>query len=422
VLAAALSTWWIPPGLPSPAVSNAPGSGRVEARWRPEEISQVVRALDERAPRAFDAVPLGRRVAIWGETIAALLDPESDERRALLSALVDSSRLSPEGVTEALEVVLGGAGTEVAARLAAALPPARARGVAGIVLAANVPALAVQTVLPALLLGRPLLLRSSAREPLFAPALLAALARREPALGEAFGALTWPHDDALATAAAFGEAERVLAYGGAGALAGLAWLGERLVGLGPKASVAFVAGRFDEEAEGRRLAKDVALFDQRGCLSVQSVWVEGDARAFAEALAWGLAHESRRLPPGPVEPETAALVQQIRIEADLRGALIGRLDARQGSVIVADEPRFLPVPGMRTVRVHAVTSLDAALAALAPERGRLQGAALVGDGALGRGAEIEARLGLARVAPAGRLQHAEAGWRSGGIDPLATLS
>jgi hypothetical protein len=69
--------------------------------------------------------------------------------------------------------------------------------------------------------------------------------------------------------------------------------------------------------------------------------------------------------------------------------------------------------------VHPVADVGAAVAALEPWRGRLQGLALAGDAA--DADALTARLELARVAPAGRLQHAEAGWASGGIDPLAIL-
>lgn len=392
------------------------------AAWSREALAAVAARLAARGGAALAEVPLARRLAIWSDAIAALLDPESEERRALMPALVASSRLSPEGLAEALEVVVGGAGPEAAAALAARVPATGEAGVDGVVLAANVPGLAVQVVLPALLVGRPLLIRPSAREPLFAPALVAALSRREPALGEAFAAATWPHDDAELTAAAFGGCRRVVAYGGEAAMAGLGeLLGDRLVALGPKASVAFVAGALDPLAAGRALARDVALVDQRGCLSVQAVYVAGGAaaaRELAEALAFGLAGEAGRLPPGPAEPEAAARVQQLRGEAALRGALVGDLAAADGSVIVARDATFSPSPGLRTVHVHAVASLDDALAALDPWRGRLQGAELAGDEATARGDEIAARLDLARVAPAGRLQHAEAGWASGGVDPL----
>src|SRR5690606_21017527 len=175
--------------------------------------------------------------------------------------------------------VLGGWHGPAAERLAARLHESRDRAgdrgpapPAGVVLAGNVPGLAAQTVLPALLAGRPLLIKSASSEPLFAPALIGALARREPALGEAFAAFTFPGEAPEATEAAFSHAELVLAYGGQGALTALRERlerkpGRRFVGQGPKASVALVGGRHDPLSTGRALARDIALLDQRGCLS-----------------------------------------------------------------------------------------------------------------------------------------------------------
>ncbi len=320
-------------------------------------------------------------------------------------------------------VIVGGAGPAAAAALAARLPPAAPRELAGVVLASNVPALAVQSLLPALLLGRPLLVKSSTREPLFAPALVAALTRREPALADAFAAVAWPGaDDALA-AAAFGPCARLLAYGGAVAVGGLAArFGARLVAFGPRASVAFVTAGADPAATAAGLARDVALLDQRGCLSVQALYVAGGGeRELAAALALALASAARELPPGPPDPAAAAQVHQLRAEAELRGALVGDLSPTAGSVMLASTLEFRPVPGLRTLRVHAAASLERALEALAPWRGRLQGAALAGQEALARADEIAARLAFARTAPAGELQHAAAGWASGGIDPLVAL-
>ncbi|MCM2270195.1 MAG: hypothetical protein NDJ75_08835 [Thermoanaerobaculia bacterium] len=406
---------------PDEIAEVAPARPWATASWHAATLARLTARLAERGAAALAELPLARRLAAWNEVVAALLDPDSDERRALMPAFVATSRLSPEGLAEALAVVVGGAGPEAAEALAARAAAAAAPGVDGVVLPANVPALAVQAVLPALVAGRPLLVRSSRREPLFAPALLAALARREPALGEAFAAACWPLDEAL-FAAAFGACRRVVGYGGEAAMARLGdALGDRLVARGPKASVAFVAGAVDPLAAGRALARDVALLDQRGCLSVQAIYVAGDARALAEALAFGLAGEQGRLPPGPADPALAARLQQLRGEAALRGALVGDLAAEGGTVILEGSAAFRPVPGLRAVRVHAVATLEAAVAALAPWRGRLQGAALAGDEAVARGDELAAALDLARVAPAGRLQHAEAGWAAGGVDPSTLL-
>ncbi|MEO7975401.1 MAG: acyl-CoA reductase, partial [Thermoanaerobaculia bacterium] len=173
----------------------------------------------------------------------------------------------------------------------------------------------------------------------------------------------------------------------------------------------------------RGLARDIALFDQRGCLSVQAVYTEGDPEELAAALAWALALESARLPHGPIDPATAAAVQQLRAESELRnGAHEGPgLDLAQGTVLIEKELGFRPVPGLRTVRVHGVRALGDALPALQPWKGRLQGAALAGPKALALADDLHL-LSFSRLAPPGELQSADATWHNGGIDPLAVFA
>jgi hypothetical protein len=201
---------------------------------------------------------------------------------------------------------------------------------------------------------------------------------------------------------------------------------------GPKASVALVAGAHDPLRTARGLARDVALLDQRGCLSVQAVFLVGDesaARALGEALAFALEIEHRRIPPGPIEPSVAAAVHQLRGEAELTGRRLDRLEIAAGTVLLDPDPalRFRPVPGLRTVRLHPAPSIEAVAAALTPQRARLQGLATAGDATTPILPSFNGGLSslssiFSRIAPAGRLQHAEAGWASGGLDPLAALA
>jgi len=415
-----LDDFAVPPGC-APARIEPDPRGFRSARFTAPELAQLGERLAARGSRALAQLPVERRLAAWYSALDALADPDAAPRQRLLPALVATSRLSPEGLVEGLRLMLEGASGEAAAALAAraaapGAPAALAWGAA--VLAGNLPGLALQAVLPALLVGRPLLVKSAREEPLFAPALLAALAEAEPALGEAFAAAAFPGDDDELTGAALANADRVVAYGGAEAIGALAdRLGARLLAHGPKASVALVGRDADPVGAGRALARDVALYDQRGCLSVHAVYTDADPSELGEALAWGLALEHGRLPPGPFDPAGAAAVQQIRGAADLAGRLVPRLQLPQGTVVIEPEPRFVPSPGLRTVRLYPVAELGDALAALAPWRGRLQGAALAGASAWEQEERLAA-LGVSRVAEAGRLQSADATWANAGVDPL----
>ena len=161
-------------------------------------------------------------LAAWGETVEAFLDPGSPERRALDPELAKTSRLSREGLAAALEAVLGGVRTGPAAELLAeaeGLP--RGGGPVLVVLASNLPGLAVQPLWPALVLRRPVLLKSPSAEPVFAPAFLDALTRREPRLKYAMGAATWRGGDEGIEAAILKRVTTIIAYGDEPALADL---------------------------------------------------------------------------------------------------------------------------------------------------------------------------------------------------------
>jgi hypothetical protein len=290
------------------------------------------------------------------------------------------------------------------------------------VLAANLPALAVQPLLPALALGRPVFLKSPSAEPLFAPAFLAALVRREPRLAAAVAAAAWPGGDPALEAPVLGRAGTVLAYGGEEALDDLERRAPgKLVRYGPKTSLAVLGEEIDPAQAAWGLGRDVALFDQRGCLSITAVYTAGDAESLAAALAAALADLARRWPPGPAEPGAAAAVQQLRLTAEMRGLRLFSPPLATGTVVVDPEPNFQSSPGLRTVRVHPLPDLARLPGILAPWQGRLQGAALAGADAW-RLASALAGLGVSRFTPPGELQSPDASWHNGGVDPLAALS
>lgn len=407
------------------------------ARWTPDGLARLAAHLDTRGAAALAALPDNRLLAAWAGAVAAFRDPDSPERRRLDPALARLCRLSPAGLAAGLEAVLGGVSDESAGRVlqAAHALPAPPRSPVLVILASNLPALAVQPLLPALALRRPVILKSPTAEPLFAPAFAAALAAREPALGEAVAALTWPGGDAAREAPLLAAAGRVVAYGEQPTLDDLARraLG-RLLGYGPKTSLAVVSAGGDLRVVAAGLARDVALFDQRGCLSVAAVYAgdtAGDAESLAAALAAELADLAAAWPPGPPDLAAAAAVRQLREEAALRGLLrweaaphaahAANTGLAAGTVVVDPDPTFRPTPGLRTVRVHPLPDLARLPDLLAPWRGRLQGAALAGEEA--RALEPALRdLGLSRFARPGELQSPDAAWHNGGIDPLAALA
>ena len=418
---------FVPPGISPPEAAPCGRDGVVwlAARWTAGALEALAGALAERGGAALAAVSDGDLLAAWQGTVAAFLDPASPERQALDPALAVLCRLSPEGLEVALSAILGGVADQPAARIlaeaAAGHRPAGGSPVL-VVLASNLPALAVQPLLPALALRRPVLVKSATAEPLFAAAFLAALAAREPRLAPGLAAAVWRGGDAALEAPALAAAGTVLAYGGRPALDDLARRAPgKVVGYGPKTSLAIVGAGAHVEEVASGLARDVALFDQRGCLSVGAIYTAGSPAALAEALARELAVLADLWPPGPVDPAEAGAVQQLQLEAELRGLLCLGLPLGEGLVVVDPDPRFRPSPGLRTVRVHPLPSLADLPEILAPWSGSLQGAALAGADALDLAPALAA-LGVSRCTPPGELQSPDAAWHNGGVHPLAALA
>ena len=409
---------------PSSAVGTERcGVAFTSARWSPSDLERLMSHLAKAGTTACrDLTDESLRTA-WNATVEAFMDAGSSVRRELDPALARLCELSAAGLRAALEVVLGGVGgpaVEEQFERASSAAPGPAPLVA--ILSSNLPGLAVQTLLPALLLRRPLLLKSPSSEPLFAPAFVRALAERQPVLGEAVAAITWPGGKEALEAPVFAAAGRILAYGEVTTIESLERrCPGRVYAYGPKTSLAVIGAEVSASSISAGLARDIALFDQRGCLSIQVIYTDGDAVDLAEALAIELGAVAVEIPPGPTDPVIVAGVQQIRMEAALRGLYGADLPIEIGTVVVEPHPEFRPSPGLRTVRIHPVRSLQELPEILASWDGRLQGAALAGEQAWRLRPDLES-LGISRCAVPGQLQAADATWHNGGIHPFEALT
>jgi hypothetical protein len=399
-----------------------PGVRYSSARWSPEPLGRLAAALQE-GERALRQISAEDLLAAWGDTVATFLRPGSLERRALDPPLARLCGLSREGLRAGLEAVLGGVRREPAALLFARARLASAdAGPVLVILASNLPGLAVQPLLPALALGRPVLLKSPSAEPLFSPAFLSALVRREPRLGAAVAAATWEGGDAELEDQVLAGVGTVLAYGGQEALDDLQRRAPgKVIAYGPKISLAVVGADVEPRQAAEGLARDIALFDQRGCLSVVAVYTGGDGETLGQALAEELLDLARRWPPGPPSRPALVAVQHLRLEAEMRGFWHSSLAPREGTVVVDPALELRPSPGLRTVRVQPLADLSRLPGLLRSWKGRLQGAALAGKAAWKLEPKLR-ELGISRFSPPGELQSPDATWHNGGIDPLEALT
>lgn len=307
----------------------------------------------------------------------------------------------------------------------------------GLVFSGNVPGVPAYHLAVALLARSAALAKTARGEPLFAALWCRGLAEVDPELGECVAAAYWPGEAAELHRAAFARAGAVVSFGSDAALDALqAQLpaGTRHLRHGSKLSFGCIA----REALARptdvadvawQAARDVALYDQQGCVSPHTFLVEeGGAVApssFAAVLGEQLARLEATWPRAALPPEAAAAIQVARSEARF-GAPGTLVWASPGStawtVVYRPEPALVATPLNRFAAVCPVPDLGAAVELARPWAGRLQTVTYAGprERALDLAGAL-APLGVSRICPLGRAQEPGPAWRHDGALNLLPL-
>ena len=390
----------------------------------PAALLQIQSQLAGNGASSLRSVGTEQLLGAWNDTISAFADPRSPERRRLDDRLGPASGLSQRCLNESLGALLEGFSARESKIVIDRAAKCREPLACFVILAANIPGLALQSLLACLALRQPVIFKLATAEPFFTPAFLDALERREPSVAAASAALTWPGgrrdlQDPLCEAV-----DHVLAYGGADTLSALQdRSAPKLLPFGPGASLAVLsdADPDDLPRTARALARDAVLFDQRGCLSLQVIFAQSNIGALAEAMGQALADAAVDLPPGTAPSSDLVRARLAREEAHFQGLDLIELPLVQGTVIVDPRPQFLASPGLRTIRIHPVDTLEIVPERLKPLRGSLQGAVLLGAAAQELRPRLE-RLGASHFCLPGKLQSPPASWANGGVDLVRTLS
>jgi len=312
-----------------------------------------------------------------------IADPGDALGQKARAVLPDATGLSPQGVELALERCLetSPSAAELDA-LCAAVSPAPA---AHVLLSANVFVAAHRAVALALAASEHVFVRPSRREPQIAELL----ARGAPGLFQLVAELEPRPGD------------HVFAYGRDETLAALRSSlpqGVVLHGHGDGFSVAVAGAQADPAAIAEALALDIALFDQRGCLSPRALLVVGrEARPFAQALASALGALERRVPLGQLAPDERARVTTFRESMTFSAEV---LPAGSGFVSLEESAkRLLIAPVGRNC--HVASCADP-LRLLHEQRARLTSVGLAPEDSLKE--RFAAALPGARLTEIGRLQ------------------
>jgi hypothetical protein len=381
------------------------------------------------------ALPIEARIAAVDRVAASWLDEHSTWRARALAELPISTGLPPAVIAIALEHLWNA----LRAPALAATTRTELEGtgdpipdLALHVLAGNVPGVGIFGIVAALLAGIPSLVKPAAREP-FLPALVVeSIAAVAPELQRAVALAPWRGGSEELDAAAVAAAHVVLAYGRDETLDRLAALGPaRLLRYGHRVSVAVIARTALTASTARALARQVALYDQQGCLSPQVACVEDAGRdevdAFAAQVAAALADLEHELPrAAPTLAESAAVWRFLERHrwraqegADVRvhGGTQGR-----GSVVCDRTGAWMPSPTFRHLLMIPVATLADAPRPLAPLAGLVEAVGYAGPmERLAEIAGVAATAGAHRLCPLERMQAPPFAWAQSGHARLASL-
>lgn len=392
--------------------------GRAGARFL-DPADPLRQEAEERLPATADISPEMARLVIdgmardWtGERLEGLLAAELPQPEAL-----DRFVLQPGG------------------RRARAFAPALSLHVG----AGTVPGVSATSMLRGLLMGSATLVKPGVGDVVLPVLLARALAEEAPRLARAVAVLYWSGGSGeRAESVALETSDLVVAYGGDATVRSLR---ERmpvttpLVAYHHRLSVALVgrSALSQERLPGVAvaLARAVALFDQRGCVSPHAVLVEQGGAAGAIELAEALAREleglHRVLPPTRPAPSHASTVHQLRRTCELRRAAGEEIELHAGpgaswTVVLEPAAKIEPSCLGRTVHVHSVADALVAPDLLEPVGRHLQTVGVAGLGE--RIEEVAAALGkvgAVRICPLGEVPFPPPSWHHDGRGPLSVL-
>lgn len=303
------------------------------------------------------------------------------------------------------------------------------------VLPGNLPGLAAIPVTFGLSLRSATLVKAASGDRVF-PALWARSIREiDPELGSCVSACYWPGGNRACEEIAFAAADLVVASGDNESITAMrARCRGRFIGHGHRVSFAVVArevladARLAEDAADA-LALDVALWDQRGCLSPQVCFLEAtfdEARRFASRLTGAFDRQAKLLPPRQLSVEEQVAVRRFRNEAEWKKiagrdhALFASGEALEWSLVVEADPIFRPTPLCRSLRILSLRDIREIGRSLLAARPFLQAAGLACPNA--RREEIWSILreaGVPHLATLGEMQRPPLSWRQDGRPRIA---
>jgi len=364
------------------------------------------------ADRMADA--LARAFELWR-------DRDYARRRDAIAAIADSARYSVALLENSIDVLLkpftDNALKAMAARISADNRNNKPKTV-GFIAAGNVAGAGIHEIAIALIAGARVLIKTASAEPIFFEEFACTLAEVDRVAGARIEVLNWGRERTDLTDELIAKCERVVAYGDDATIESLRNR-SNVIGFGSRVSAALIdASCIDGAAE--LLARDVALFEQLGCLSLHQVFVVSPDDHVARNLATNMSEALERLavsmPPARIPIRDAAEIRGVRERARWRAISGEPIELFEGRglewtlVFEAEADSFRVSPGFRTVHVSGLRDIAEFRDRIGKMSGRIEAIAVAGDDC-----EIEARaMGIPYVCAPGEMQSPPLDWRHGG--------
>jgi hypothetical protein len=312
------------------------------------------------------------------------------------------------------------------------------RELVGFVMPGNIAGGGLHEVVIALLAGCSIMIKSATAEPFFFEQLADAIARADGDLAHRLAVFDWGRQEIDLTSAMRECCDRIAVFGDDETIASFDRRSDRypdnsgrrddLAGFGDRMSCAIVMSDERSSVEDRAtevlLARDIALFEQRGCLSPHHIFIhDADGSytpAFAEKLSAALDRLACELPPPlNLRLEDAAAIRRVRETARWQGLGGKQVHLWEGSnlswtVIFDRNCSFAESPGFRTVRVSPFLDVEDLARRLDPTRGRLEACAIAGSSSLNRDTRrLVEMFGASYVCGVGKMQSPPIEWPHG---------
>ena len=304
------------------------------------------------------------------------------------------------------------------------------------IVAGGVPGVGVNAMMRALLVKSPTLIRPGRGDEVLSELAVCGLSDEAAWLADAVAIERWDSGDDSATCAAVRHAGVVTVYGSDATVSnvrGLVPAAARVVPYHHRLAVVVIGpetGSETLEPVADRVARSIALFEQRGCVCPHFVYVSRSgvgAERFAEALAEAMGSLEAEWPTVSLEAGEAAALQQLRGVSEMQTAAQGGVVRHGGpdaswTVIYEPDAREGPTTFARGVRVRAYGDERELIEALSPHRAHLQSVGVTGMGDRRHAFALElGRLGATRIVDPGQLSFPPPWWLHDGRRPLEEL-